>query len=544
MKMFTLRSLFALFLALALLLPVATAEGWEPDEVAIIEETLALTEMDDVDLPVDIPLEVPELDRDEVAADKSPFSDESGEAATNSGSVSIDSNNFPDATFREYVTEFDEDENGTLSKSELSNVTYINLLHYESCASLEGIEVFTNLKELDCACCEIRSLDVSKNGKLEILSCDGNGLTALNISGNTRLKELWASDNWLESIDISNCPVLKQIVGRERTDSDEDIAYWEYDDGTVLVDEDTILMAGEKVLYSGPEVTAKLSAKSMTLGVKETALLKATVKPARKASRVRFKSSNTKVAKVDAKTGLITAKKTGTATVKAVYNGKTLASCKVTVKKAPKKVSLNISKKTLKVGGTYQLKAKLPSGTASAIKWTSSDKKVATVDMNGLVTAKKKGTVKITARTFNGKKATCKVTVQSNSSSGIELSGYYGTDIHEAAKKIGGMRHKVQEPKEGITDIYTKTGVQLMGMKTVSIIRMEGKSEYMLMGIKVGMSRKTIREKMKAHQTIEDDDTYGADYILQEDNDGFPELFLSIEYNSKGYAKEVLMCLE
>ena len=60
-------------------------------------------------------------------------------------------------------------------------------------------------------------------------------------------------------------------------------------------------------------------------------------------------------------------------------------------------------------------------------KWKSSNKKIATVSKNGVVKAKKKGKVKITAYTASGKKITCKVKVvnakkkakkKSNSSSG------------------------------------------------------------------------------------------------------------------------------
>ena len=46
------------------------------------------------------------------------------------------------------------------------------------------------------------------------------------------------------------------------------------------------------------------------------------------------------------------------------------------------------------------------------LKWTSSNKKVATVNKNGKVTAKKKGTATITVKTANGKKYSCKVTVK------------------------------------------------------------------------------------------------------------------------------------
>ncbi len=52
--------------------------------------------------------------------------------------------------------------------------------------------------------------------------------------------------------------------------------------------------------------------------------------------------------------------------------------------------------------------------TNSNVKWTSSNKKIATVDENGYVTAKGKGTVRITATTTDGSNlsATCTVTVK------------------------------------------------------------------------------------------------------------------------------------
>ena len=71
---------------------------------------------------------------------------------------------------------------------------------------------------------------------------------------------------------------------------------------------------------------------------------------------------------------------------------------------------------TIEVGSAVQLKAKLPNKTASyKLSWKSSDKKVAKVDANGLVTAVKPGTATITVTTFNKKKATCTVTVNAKS---------------------------------------------------------------------------------------------------------------------------------
>ena len=79
-----------------------------------------------------------------------------------------------------------------------------------------------------------------------------------------------------------------------------------------------------------------------------------------------------------------------------------------------KSVKMSKTKATLKVGETVTLKAtiKPKDVTDKTVTWKSSNKKVATVDKNGKVTAKKKGTCTITAVTSNSKKAKCKITVK------------------------------------------------------------------------------------------------------------------------------------
>lgn len=78
------------------------------------------------------------------------------------------------------------------------------------------------------------------------------------------------------------------------------------------------------------------------------------------------------------------------------------------------KVKLNKSKLTLKKGKTSTLKVTVsPTEADTKLEWKSSNTKVATVNKNGKITAKKKGTVTITVTDKNtGKKATCKVTVK------------------------------------------------------------------------------------------------------------------------------------
>lgn len=153
----------------------------------------------------------------------------------------------------------------------------------------------------------------------------------------------------------------------------------------------------------------KLNKTKATLGVKEKLPLEAAVSPSSAYTTLTWKSSDKAVAAVS-KQGVITPKKPGTAVVTVTtHNGKT-AKATITVKKAPRKVTLNRSGTVaLAVGKKLKLKAALPEDTASALIWTSSAPKVASVDQKGNVKALKKGTAVITVETFNGK--TAKVTI-------------------------------------------------------------------------------------------------------------------------------------
>ena len=82
-------------------------------------------------------------------------------------------------------------------------------------------------------------------------------------------------------------------------------------------------------------------------------------------------------------------------------------------------VELNRTSLTLTKGKTYTLKTTV-TGTNKTVSWSSSNSSVASVDKNGKVTAKTKGTATITAK-VDGVSASCKVTVNEPAKTTIKL---------------------------------------------------------------------------------------------------------------------------
>ena len=161
--------------------------------------------------------------------------------------------------------------------------------------------------------------------------------------------------------------------------------------------------------FSGQE---KNGAK-IVIGVRESVRLNPVITPADAADqRVTYKSSNNKVASVT-QGGVIRAKKKGNAVITVTTANQKTCRIKVTVRQAPKKVTIGAKNRTLKKGKTLRLRVKLPSGSAAfGIRYNSSRKKIATVDAKGNVKAIRKGSTVITVKLYNGKKARLKLTVK------------------------------------------------------------------------------------------------------------------------------------
>lgn len=123
----------------------------------------------------------------------------------------------------------------------------------------------------------------------------------------------------------------------------------------------------------------------------------------------KYSITNKKIATVN-KVGKVTAVKTGTATIKIKYKEKK-KNIKIVVKNST--LSLNKNDENLNVGESDILKMYANKNTIANknIKWTTSDRKIATVSKEGRIKAIKEGTVIITGTTKIGQK-TCKVVVK------------------------------------------------------------------------------------------------------------------------------------
>ncbi len=158
----------------------------------------------------------------------------------------------------------------------------------------------------------------------------------------------------------------------------------------------------------------KLDAADIALQVGKTKQLTAMVSPTGAYGKITWSSSDPKVATVSS-SGLVTAKKAGTATLTVkTSNGKN-AKVKVTVTKAkPAVTGVKLDRETVEMlGKPVTLKAKcVPETADQTVTWSTSNQKVATVSSKGVVTPKGYGTCVITAKSKNGKVAKCTVMVQ------------------------------------------------------------------------------------------------------------------------------------
>lgn len=168
------------------------------------------------------------------------------------------------------------------------------------------------------------------------------------------------------------------------------------------------------------------STKTVALVVGSTYKLTATISPSNATIKtITWSTGNASIAKVTG--GVITGVKAGSTTITAkTHNGKSVnVAVTVTAKVINATgVSISPSSATINIGSTKALTAtiKPSNATTKTIAWSSNNTNVATVSASGVVTGKKAGTAKITAKTANGKTATATITVNNINVTSVKLN--------------------------------------------------------------------------------------------------------------------------
>jgi len=160
----------------------------------------------------------------------------------------------------------------------------------------------------------------------------------------------------------------------------------------------TVAAKSKKVTVKAKGFTLKNN--TIYLVKNKKATLNASVSPSNAKQGVKFSSNKPGTVSVNSK-GVLTAKKTGTATI-TVKSKDGLKNKKITVnvvKKAVKNTKLSVAKKvTVKVKKTKALNVTVSKKTTQIVKFSSNKKKTATVNQYGVITGKKKGTATITVK--------------------------------------------------------------------------------------------------------------------------------------------------
>lgn len=131
--------------------------------------------------------------------------------------VAIDNMVFPDAAFRDYVSQnIDQNADGLLEEDEIELVNKIELYGREDDEStqvhdLKGVEVFTELEDLTCTYCGLENLDVTNNTSLKYICIIGNPISELDVSNNSKLVSLSVASTNLSSIDVHSNELLEEL---------------------------------------------------------------------------------------------------------------------------------------------------------------------------------------------------------------------------------------------------------------------------------------------------------------------------------------------
>ena len=150
--------------------------------------------------------------------------------AVDSEFVEINSTNFPDPVFQQYVKDNIDtadttsgQKDGRLSKAERDAVTTISIDN-QNCTDLTGIAYFANLTTLSCKQNRLNELDLKYNVNLTELDCSYNHLTTLDVSNNAKLRILECSNDDMEKLNLGDITNLRWLLCPENNLTELDVS--------------------------------------------------------------------------------------------------------------------------------------------------------------------------------------------------------------------------------------------------------------------------------------------------------------------------------
>ncbi len=141
------------------------------------------------------------------------------------GGLPLDETAFPDEALRGALAVYDTDEDGALAEEEIAAVTALDLSNGGAglgIRSLDGLEAFSALTELNLCGNPVANLNLDGLSRLEKLNVSRTELISLSLGGCPALRELNAAAVGIKSLDLTFCAALAELyqAGEGTEDSD------------------------------------------------------------------------------------------------------------------------------------------------------------------------------------------------------------------------------------------------------------------------------------------------------------------------------------
>lgn len=284
-----------------------------------------------------------------------------------------------------------------------------------------------------------------------------------------------------------------------------------------------------KITVKAPLESIDLNKENVTLNRGTNEKLNVTFNPTdtTDSKEVTWSTSDAEIVSVNEE-GTIHAKGIGTVTITVKGANGTKAECKVTVKAPLESIKMNKASDTMDRGSKQTLKVTYnPDDTtdSKALAWTSSDSNVATVNENGVVTAKNPGTVIIKAQGANNTETTCKITVKAPLES-ISLNTETLSLIEEGSQKLN-VIYNPTDATDDKTVAWSSSNCEVATVDasgTVKAVKVGTATITAKVGNKVATCKVTVERKEVALESIALDKT--ALHMTEKDTEK-----LTVSYN-------------